>query len=67
MGVKRSEMRLLTAYVEARIEVVQLRLEALHNKKPLQPYSKDEYVETALGAREAELKKLYDILGGYSD
>ena len=67
MGVKRSEMRLLTAYVEARIEVVGLRLEALNNKRPLQTCSQDDYEETALGARKAELTKLFDILGGYND
>lgn len=65
MGVKRSEMRILTGYVEARLELIKERL--ANGPKIIVGGSIEEIRRTDLEAREGELTKLYDILGGYSD
>lgn len=69
MGVKRSEMRLLTAYVEARMELMQSRNELLkRNAIGISLKSQEAEIEISLNEqRYNELDKLFDILGGYSD
>lgn len=65
MGVRRSETRLLLGYLEARMEIMDLREQALDGK--VFKGEVEEINMAGIQARKGELTRLIDMFGGYRD